>query len=79
MVQFPYADPSPTLLYLNSKNVDYVVLDGHFSKSYGTVRDWLARGIPDARAQLVYDSGGSLENRVEIYRWEKASSASTGL
>jgi hypothetical protein len=78
MVQFPYAEASPTLLYLNSKNVDYVVLDGHFSKSYTTIRDWLARGIPDAHAQLVYDSGGSVENRIEIYRWEKAGSGSTG-
>jgi hypothetical protein len=74
MVQFPYAEPSPTLLYLNSKKVDYVVLDGHYSKSYETVGDWLARGIPDTRAELVYDSGGPTENRIEIYRWDTEDS-----
>jgi 4-amino-4-deoxy-L-arabinose transferase-like glycosyltransferase len=77
MVQFPYAEPSPTLLYLRSKKVDYVVLDGHYSKSCTTVGDWLARGIPDARAELVYDSGGPTENRIEIYRWETDGSASS--
>jgi 4-amino-4-deoxy-L-arabinose transferase-like glycosyltransferase len=78
LVQFPYAEPSPTLRYIETKNVDFVVLDGHFSKAYKTIAEWMAQGIPDSRAQLVYDSGGPMDDRIEIYRWERAASVSAG-
>jgi len=32
-------------------------------------------GLADPRAQLVYDGGGTIEKRVEIYRWQAASGA----
>jgi len=32
-------------------------------------------GLAVPHAQLVYDSGGSIESRIEIYRWQRASGA----
>jgi 4-amino-4-deoxy-L-arabinose transferase-like glycosyltransferase len=77
LVQFPYGGPSQTLRYFDSRNVDFIALEGHYSNSFPTIGQWFVHGIPDPRAQLVYDSGGSIENRIEIYHWERASSIAT--
>jgi len=74
LVQFPYARPAQALRYFDSRNVDFIVLEGSYSNSFPTVADWLTHGIPDPRAQLLYDSGGPFKSRIEIYRWQKPSS-----
>lgn len=78
LVQFPYAGSRQTLHYFDSREVNFIVLDGHFSKDFPTIADWLAHGIPSGRAKLVYDSGGAPDSRIEIYRWQKATTISAG-
>ena len=75
LVQFPYGEPSQTLRYFDSRNVDFFVLEGYYSRSLPTIGEWFSHGIRDPRAKLLYDSGGPLDQRVEIYRWERANSA----
>jgi 4-amino-4-deoxy-L-arabinose transferase-like glycosyltransferase len=69
-VQYPYAEPAQTFRYFDSRNVNFIVLGGQGSKAFPTMAEWLTHGIPDPRAQLVYDSGGPIEYRIEIYRWQ---------
>jgi hypothetical protein len=73
LVQFPYARPAQALRYFDSRNVDFIVLEGSYSNSFPTVAEWLTHGIPDPRAQLLYDSGGPLKSRIEICRWQRTS------
>jgi 4-amino-4-deoxy-L-arabinose transferase-like glycosyltransferase len=70
LVQYPCAEPAQTFRYFDSRNVNFIVLGGQNSKSFPTMAEWMAHGIPDPRAQLVYDSGGPPEKRIEIYRWQ---------
>lgn len=78
LVQFPYAGSRQTMHYFDSRDVNFIVLDGHFSKDIPTIADWLAHGIPSSRAKLVYDSGGAPDSRIEIYTWQKATTLSEG-
>ena len=71
LVQFPYARPAQTLRYFDSRNVDFIVLEGAYSSSFPTIGEWFNQGIPDPRAELLYDSGGPLKTRIEIYRWQR--------
>jgi hypothetical protein len=74
VVQLPYAESSQTLRYLDSRNVDFVVLDSHYVGSFPVLSDWIKYGIPDRRAQLIYQAGIDVNNRIAIYRWEKLPS-----
>jgi 4-amino-4-deoxy-L-arabinose transferase-like glycosyltransferase len=78
LIQFPYAGPSQTLRYFDSRDVEFIALEGYYSKAFPTIGEWFTHGIPDPRAQLVYDSGGPLEHRIAIYRWQRAGSAAAG-
>lgn len=69
-VLFPYCDAELALRFLDVANVDYVVLHGgeKFTKYY---EDWLANGIPDPRAQLVYVSTGEHAGEFKVFRWHR--------
>jgi 4-amino-4-deoxy-L-arabinose transferase-like glycosyltransferase len=71
VVGLPYAESSQTLRYLDSRNVDFIVLDSHYVSNFPVLSDWIKHGIPDQRAQLIYEAGADVNNRVAIYRWEK--------
>ncbi len=74
---FPYCDAGMALRYLDSAQVDYVVLrrDEKFTKYY---RDWVEHGIPDERTELVDTSSLSGADNFRIYRWHwKTSSQDT--
>jgi len=65
---FPYCSPDLALRFLDSAQVDYVVLrpSERFTKYY---QDWATNGIPDPRAKLVYASSGSNADEILVYRW----------
>lgn len=69
-VYFPYCSGDLALRFLDAAKVDYVVLrrGEKFSQYYD---DWLTRGIPDPRAQLVYTSKGANPGEIVIYRWHR--------
>jgi 4-amino-4-deoxy-L-arabinose transferase-like glycosyltransferase len=71
---FPYCSGDLALRFLDAANVDYVVLrrQEKFTKYY---EDWLAHGIPDPRAQLVYLSSGANSPEILVYRWHRPDSA----
>lgn len=70
LVTFPYADPDTTLRYLQSKQVEYVVLDSQNMHAVPTLAQWFVNGIPDPRARLVYESSEGNEDHVKVFRWD---------
>jgi hypothetical protein len=68
---FPYADSATTLRYLDSKNIDYIVLDSMDVRSVPTLGQWFTNGVPDSRARLIYESTeGSSTDRIRVYSWD---------
>lgn len=70
LIGLPYGDPEATTRYLAAKNVDFVVLESGYAQELPAVGEWVAHGIRDARAQLIYDRTNSNGDRVIIYRWQ---------
>jgi Dolichyl-phosphate-mannose-protein mannosyltransferase len=68
-IAFPYAGPDATLRYLAKQNVDFIVLESAEAPVIPTIGEWIAHGIPDPRAQLVYDRTTAPGVRVVIYEW----------
>jgi 4-amino-4-deoxy-L-arabinose transferase-like glycosyltransferase len=69
-VYFPYCSGDLALRFLGAAQVDYVVLrrEEKFTRYY---EDWLTRGIPDPKAQLVYASSGTNPGEFVVYRWSR--------
>ena len=70
LIAFPYGDPDTTLRYLAHKQVDFIVLESAESALVPTIGEWMAHGIPDPHAQVVYDRTTSPGVRVVVYRWQ---------
>jgi len=71
---FPYCTGDAALRYLDSAQVDYVVLrrDQKFTKYY---EDWLAHGIPDRRAELLQLPALVGVDKFVVYRWHRSASS----
>jgi hypothetical protein len=67
---FPYCTSSTAIRYIRLKNPDYIVLRGSLKANMPYLEEWLETGIPDSHAIKVYDVGNTLEEKVQIYRWE---------
>jgi 4-amino-4-deoxy-L-arabinose transferase-like glycosyltransferase len=66
-VQFPYCSAELALRYLDAVKVDYVIL--HRGERYTRYyEDWLAKGIPDSRAERV-DVPLDVNGEFVVYRW----------
>jgi 4-amino-4-deoxy-L-arabinose transferase-like glycosyltransferase len=72
-VYFPYCSGDLALRFLDDAKVDYVVLrrEENFTPYYD---EWLAKGIPDPRAQPVYVSSGKNPGDIVVFRWHRADS-----
>jgi 4-amino-4-deoxy-L-arabinose transferase-like glycosyltransferase len=77
LIIFPYADSPTVLRYLESKPVDYIVLDSQNIRSNPTFGQWYENGIPDHRARLVFESTQGTEDHLRIYSWNPAGAAQT--
>lgn len=71
-VHFPSCDPGLALRYIEKEKVDYVVFRRGFDQPR-YYKDWLATGIPDVRAQMVYATPASDPNGILIFRWSQAT------
>ena len=73
-VYFPYCTGELALRYLDAAQIDYVVLrrGGKFTQYY---EDWLARGIPDHRAELLQLPSVAGDAKFVIYRWHRGDHA----
>jgi 4-amino-4-deoxy-L-arabinose transferase-like glycosyltransferase len=67
-LQFPNADPATTLRYIAAEKPDFIFLGAHYIAPAPTTEEWLAHGIPDSRAHLIYSSYGD-NGRLLIYEW----------
>jgi len=67
---FPYCSGETALRFLDTDHVDYIVLrrDEQYTQYYA---EWLAHGIPDPRAQLVYVSPAPDAGEIMVYRWHR--------
>ena len=69
LVHFPYCTPELALGFLDAAQVDYVVLRrGEVFTQY--YKDWLTRGIPDARAELLHVPVTNAGDFV-VFRWHR--------
>jgi 4-amino-4-deoxy-L-arabinose transferase-like glycosyltransferase len=75
IIIFPYADSATALRYLESKNVDYIVLDSLNIRNMPTMGEWFNKGVPDPRAHLVFESGQGTKDQIKIYRWDGSRTA----
>lgn len=78
LIGLPYADPDSTMRYVAAKNVDFIVLESAYPRLLPAIGEWIAHGIPNARARLVYDRTNASGDRVIIYRWQKSSGDDSG-
>src|SRR5262249_2950792 len=69
-VQFPYCNGDLALRFLDAAQVDYVVLRRRekFTQYYEA---WLARGIPDRRAEFLHVSPDA-DTEFVVYRWYRS-------
>jgi 4-amino-4-deoxy-L-arabinose transferase-like glycosyltransferase len=71
-LSFPYSGLSLALKYIDKKKVDFLVLrDGRLGwlPPAPYAKDWLENGIPDRRAQLIYNKRTPARGRILIYKW----------
>ncbi|HEY0797982.1 MAG TPA: hypothetical protein VGD50_02475, partial [Candidatus Baltobacteraceae bacterium] len=69
----PYSSSATALAYLNAKAPRYVVLESSSAASRPYLADWLAHGIPDPRARLVYRASSEREGDIIVYSWNARS------
>jgi len=65
----PFASSDLALRYISKKKPDLIVLLEHQKESRPYLAQWFDEGIPDQRAELIYDEGDSRHERIKIYRW----------
>ena len=62
-------DDRTALRYLEKTNPVYVVLDSDYASERPYVDHWLASGIPDARARVVFRSTEAGGSQIAVMRW----------
>jgi 4-amino-4-deoxy-L-arabinose transferase-like glycosyltransferase len=78
IIIFPCADSTETLRYLESKNIDYIVLDSLSAHNLPTFAQWYENGVPDPRAHLVFQSNEGNKDTIRIYKWDNNAAFSAG-
>jgi len=69
-VHFPSCDAELALRYIEKEKVDYLIMRrGVEQPRY--YKDWFTSGIPDGRAQLVYETAEGDPNGLRVYRWNQ--------
>ncbi len=68
----PFASSAVSLRYISQKKPDFIVLLEFTKRSLPYLTDWFDHGIPDRRAELIYDETGRNYERVKIYKWRDA-------
>jgi 4-amino-4-deoxy-L-arabinose transferase-like glycosyltransferase len=71
-ILFPVADAAVILRYIEHKNPDFIVMYTHERWASRSIASWFDEGIPDPRAQLIYDNGLKGDLAIRIYEWSRA-------
>jgi hypothetical protein len=69
LIAFPWGESNATRRYIAEKQVDFVVLESEEVWLQPIIGEWIAHGIPDPHARLLYDRTSATGDRVVIYRW----------
>lgn len=69
IMYLPYTDDEVALRYVAKKRPNYIVLIGGSGGGLPYTQQWFEQGIPDRRAELIYDQGGAGREHIKIYRW----------
>jgi len=68
-VSFPYSDSSLALKYIEKKGVNFIILREESLSRTLYMKDWFESGIPDRRAQLIYNTKVPQHGRILMYKW----------
>lgn len=72
MKYLPYGGSELALRYVALEQPDFIILMERAKTELAYYAQWFDAGIPDPRAQLVYDEGTPPQERIKIYRWVRA-------
>jgi 4-amino-4-deoxy-L-arabinose transferase-like glycosyltransferase len=72
LMYLPFASSDLALQYIAKKKPDFIVVLEGPKRSLPYLTQWFDQGIPDQRAELIYDQADRGE-RVKIYRWATES------
>jgi 4-amino-4-deoxy-L-arabinose transferase-like glycosyltransferase len=75
-VLFPYCGPESALRFLDAAKVDYVVLR-RGEKYTHYYEDWITKGIPDRKAELLHVPSSVNDGQFVVYRWHRNDSTLT--
>ncbi len=73
LMYLPFCNSDVALRYMVKKKPDVIVLLENSKHSLPYLAQWFDNGIPDKRAELIYDQGGNNHERIKIYRWNAPS------
>lgn len=73
LMYLPFCNSDVALRYIVKKKPDVIVLLENSKHSLPYLAQWFDNGIPDKRAELIYDQGGNNNERIKIYRWNAPS------
>jgi 4-amino-4-deoxy-L-arabinose transferase-like glycosyltransferase len=65
----PYAKSELAIRYVAKERPSFIILHELDRTEFPYMAQWFDQGIPDSRAQLIYDEGGPGRERIKIYRW----------
>jgi hypothetical protein len=76
LISFPYCDSGVALKYIEKKSVGILILrQNNASRPY--LRDWIAHGIPDQRAELINSWSDEHGGAIKVYRWHSGTASSS--
>jgi 4-amino-4-deoxy-L-arabinose transferase-like glycosyltransferase len=70
LMYLPFASSDLALRYISKRKPDFIVLLEGPKRSLPYLAQWFDQGVPDRRAELIYDQADSGE-RVKIYQWTR--------
>jgi len=74
LMYLPFATSDVALRYISEKKPDFIVLLEYRKRSRPYLAQWFDDGIPDQRAELIYDQVVPHREGVKIYRWKATQS-----
>lgn len=70
LIYLPYANSELALRYVAKRKPDFIVLSSRDrANQLPYASQWFDQGIPDRRAQLVYNEGTPAGEQIKIFRW----------
>jgi 4-amino-4-deoxy-L-arabinose transferase-like glycosyltransferase len=69
LMYLPFCSSDVAVRYIVKKRPNFIVLLEYPKNSLPYLAQWFDQGIPDKRAELIYDQGSGGHERIKIYHW----------